>query len=361
MRSTSGMPNILTLLSPLIFFAGVSTAFSGTVSAEEKSASQNDAVPASLMQLPPASKYYSAYAFVVDKSARTLAVWQQTGTGLKKVVEVPADMGRNSGPKIARGDAKTPEGIYFLQTRLDPPQLEFKTYGKRAFTSDYPNFFDRTEGKTGDGIWLHSVPDEVPLTRGSKGCVVVRNDIILDLTKYIRLGRTPLLIQEKTELQSEPQVQKTSNELGAWIESWRSAWESKNMDQYISAYSQNFKSMHMNRDQWKRFKTHLGEQYKTISVKLSKPTVLTDRDRAVVRFLQEYTSDQHADFGEKVLFLKKDSGGYKIVGEQWTEETSQVAREEIEATTQGAQTQVHAPANTTANSNASTPQSAKAN
>ena len=82
-------------------------------------------------------------------------------------------------------------------------------------------------------------------------------------------------------------------------------------------------------------------------MKLSKPTVLTDRDRAVVRFLQEYTSDQHADFGEKVLFLKKEPNGFKIVGEQWTEETSQVAREEIEATTQ-TPTPVHAPANTTA-------------
>lgn len=285
------------------------------------------------MLLPPNSKYYSAYAFVVDKSARTLAVWQQTGTGLKKVAEVPADMGRNSGDKKSRGDAKTPEGIYFLQTQLDQPKLDFSKYGKRAFTSDYPNFFDRMEGKTGDGIWLHSVPDQVALTRGSSGCVVVRNDVILDLTKYIRLGRTPILIQNKTEMLPEAVVAKASNDLATWIESWRTAWEAKDMDRYIEAYSADFKSQHMNRDQWKAFKARLGEQYKTITVKLSKPTVLTDRDRAVVRFLQEYTSDQHADFGEKVLYLKREKTGFRIVGEQWTEETSQIAREEIEATT----------------------------
>ena len=328
------------VFSPLVI-SSVASAAPPVAKADERSASQSDAVPASLMQLPPASKYYSAYAFVVDKSARTLAVWQQTGTGLKKVVEVPADMGRNAGPKLSRGDAKTPIGIYFLQTRLDQPKLDFNVYGKRAFTSDYPNYFDRAEGRTGSGIWLHSVPDTVPLTRGSRGCVVVRNDVILDLTKYIRLGRTPILIEEKAVLLPEAQVEKSSAELASWIEGWRSAWESKNMDQYITSYSNDFKSMHMNRDQWKSFKTRLGAQYKQITVRLSKPTILTDRDRAVVRFLQEYTSDQHADFGEKVLFLRKEADGYKIVGEQWTEETSQVAREEIEATT-------HAPAATTA-------------
>ncbi len=314
--------------------------------AAEPTASQSEAVPASLMQLPPASKYYSAYAFVVDKSARTLAVWQQTGTGLKKITEVPADMGRNEGNKISRGDAKTPEGIYFLQTQLDQPKLDFSRYGKRAFTSDYPNYYDRREGKTGDGIWLHSVPDTVPLTRGSSGCVVVRNDIILDLTKYVRLGRTPILIENKTELASQNQVEKTSSDLQKWIEDWRSAWESKDMDRYIQAYSDDFKSQHMNKAQWKKFKTGLGNQYKTITVTLSNPTILSDRDRVVVRFLQQYTSDQHADFGEKVLYLKKESNGYRIVGEQWSEETSQVAKEEIEATTRASSTALIAPAST---------------
>ena len=334
MRSDSILAMILTLTSAAAFAAAPL----------ETPASQSDAVPASLMQLPPASKYYSAYAFVVDKSARTLAVWQQTGAGLKKVAEVPADMGRNSGDKVSRGDAKTPEGIYFLQTRLDNPQLDYKVYGKRAFTSDYPNYFDRMEGKTGNGIWLHAVPDQVALTRGSSGCVVVRNDVILDLTQYIRLGRTPILIENKTDLASQEQVAKTAEDLQKWVETWRTAWESKDMDHYIQAYSPNFKSQHMNRAKWKAFKTHLGEQYKQITVKLSRPTILTDRDRVVVRFLQEYTSDQHADFGEKVLYLKKESNGYRIVGEQWAEETSQVAREEIEATTHASSTALIAPA-----------------
>src|SRR3712207_1159794 len=52
---------------------------------------QNENVPTGLIQLPVSSNYYSPYAFVVDKAARTLSVWQQTPTGLKKVVSFPAD------------------------------------------------------------------------------------------------------------------------------------------------------------------------------------------------------------------------------------------------------------------------------
>jgi hypothetical protein len=91
--------------------------------------------------------------------------------------------------------------------------------------------------------------------------------------------------------------------------------------------------MNMNREQWKTYKTNLNSQYKTITVRLSKPAILADRDRVIVRFLQEYTSDQHADFGEKVLFVKRTGDQFKIVGEQWKRETSKIAREEIEATT----------------------------
>ncbi|RYZ71891.1 MAG: hypothetical protein EOP05_11580 [Proteobacteria bacterium] len=294
-------------------------------------------VPSALMQLPPASKYYSPYAFVVDKKERTLNVWQQTGAGLKKVAAYPADMGRTAGEKKSEGDHKTPEGIYFLQTRLEGPTLDFSLYGQRAFTTDYPNFFDRTEGKGGSGIWLHAVPDKVALTRGSRGCVVVRNDIIAELTQYVRLGRTPILIQTATQMAPVAEVTKTNADLNAWLESWRASWEAKNIDGYISAYSDDFKSMKMNREQWKSFKERLNSQYQQITVRLSRPTILIDRNRAIVRFLQEYTSDMHADFGEKVLYLKKEKDGFRIVGEEWKKETSQVAREEIEAT-QGAAT-----------------------
>jgi murein L,D-transpeptidase YafK len=286
-----------------------------------------------LLQLPASSHYYSSYAFVVDKAERKLSVWHQTGKGLREVANFPADLGKNTGDKRFVGDHKTPEGIYFLLEQLEGPTLDFKLYGQRAFTTDYPNLFDKMNGKTGYGIWLHAVPDNVPLTRGSRGCVVVRNDVIADLTQYIRLGRTPILIQERTSRVPVAELEKLNSELNDWLESWRSTWERKDLDKYISYYGDEFRALNMNRNQWRAYKSRLNSVYKDITVKISRPAIFADRNMAVIRFLQEYNSDQHSDFGEKVLYLKRTSDGYRIIGETWAQETSQIARQEIEATT----------------------------
>ena len=289
-----------------------------------------DSFPAGLVSIPAGSNYYSPYAFVVDKKARTLSVWQQIGSELKQVAFFPADLGKREGDKRAENDHKTPEGIYFLQERLEGNSLDFKQYGKRAFTTDYPNYFDRVDGKTGSGIWLHAVPDNVPLTRGSRGCVVVRNDVILDLTQYVKLGRTPILIQNQAETLNGAEREKRTADLTQWLESWRAAWASKDIDAYIAFYDDAFKSLNMNKEEWKAYKARLNAQYKTIGVKLSKPAIYADRDRAVIRFLQQYSSDTHSDFGEKTLFLRKRDGGYRIVGEAWTMDQSKLAKEEID-------------------------------
>lgn len=299
--------------------------------AQGSSQLETDRAPAGLVQIPQVTQYYSPYAFVVDKKARMLNVWQQTDSGLKRIAQFPADMGKKTGEKLSRGDHKTPEGIYFLQEKLEGTSLDFKLYGKRAFTTDYPNFFDRFDGKTGGGIWLHAVPDNVPLTRGSRGCVVVRNNVILDLTQYIRLGRTPIIIQEKEDLITQNDLKQASTELLQLIDGWKSAWEHKDIDAYIARYGDEFEWNKMNRDQYREYKAGLNERYKSIAVKISKPLIFAYKGRAVVRFLQEYTSDQHTDFGEKVLYLHKGAKGYQIVGETWAQESSQLAKQEIEA------------------------------
>jgi murein L,D-transpeptidase YafK len=289
--------------------------------------------PSSVLQIPMPTHFYSPYAFVVDKKARMLSVWQQTEEGLKRVAQFPADLGKKEGEKQNRGDSRTPEGIYFLQEKMEGASLDFNLYGKRAFTTDYPNFFDRLGGKTGNGIWLHAVPDHVPLTRGSKGCVVVRNDVILNLSQYVRLGRTPLIIGEKDDLLSESDLKKATSEINQWLESWRSAWEKKDLDSYIAKYGEEFKWLKMNRGQYREFKAGLNAKYQTIAVHISKPLIFAYKGRAVVRFLQQYTSDQHTDFGEKTLYLRRLKDNYQIIGETWAAESSQLAKEEIESST----------------------------
>src|SRR5690606_34992220 len=155
--------------------------------------SEMEKLPADLLQIS-GTEAFSKYVLLVDKKERKLMVFERNGETIKKIDEVPADIGKKNGNKTKQDDAKTPEGIYFFQKKLTQPEIPFSLYGKMAFTTDYPNLFDRRAQKTGYGIWLHSIPDDVPLTRGSRGCVVIRNNVLEKISSYIKLRETPIII-----------------------------------------------------------------------------------------------------------------------------------------------------------------------
>lgn len=275
-----------------------------------------DFVPVSLVKLGD-GPYFSSTAITVDKSQRKLIVWEMVNGEYEKRAEFPSDLGKMDGPKIARGDKRTPEGVYFLEKVLEGPALNFQEYGVRAFTTNYPNLFDRRDGKTGDGIWLHAIPDQVSLERGSRGCVVVRNDAILSLSKFIRVGQTPIIISDNIKMAPSEKIKSRANMVSAFIESWRQAWANKNIESYISHYDDAFESLKMDRKQWMLFKQGLNEKYQSINVTLSQPVVLEYNGRIIVKTLQQYKSDLKEDFGEKVLYLEHKGDSLKIVAEEW--------------------------------------------
>ncbi|MCB0363860.1 MAG: L,D-transpeptidase family protein [Bdellovibrionaceae bacterium] len=261
---------------------------------------------------------FSPYAFIVDKSTRTLTIWKYEAGNLTPVAVYPSDMGRKPGDKTVLGDLKTPEGIYFFQSRYEGGQLDFNEYGSRAFTMDYPNFFDLMENKTGSGIWLHAIPETKSLLRGSRGCVVVRDEVIQKITDFITLKKTPIVIQEKVTYITPDDLKGRRQSLNRWIDGWRKSWEAKDINSYIAYYGDQFKSLGMDRGQWREYKENLNSKYKSISVRISEPLIVVHDDEAVVRFIQAYQSDFKEDVGEKTLYLRKDgSGQYRILGEQW--------------------------------------------
>ncbi len=276
-------------------------------------------VPSGIIQLGNGS-YYNPFAIIVDKKARTLAVWKQNDDAtLEKVIEYPSDIGKLSGNKSKLGDHRTPEGIYFIQKMMEGPGLPFELYGKRAFTLDYPNLFDQRAGKTGSGIWLHAIPDTETLERGSRGCVVVRNDAILALSKYITVSdKTPVMIYNEVHYQSQDEKKKQSLEVETLLAKWLNAWKAENIDEYMDFYSDNFYALKMNKTKWRQYKTELAEKYEDIQVNLYSPLVLEHTGGFIVKALQQYRSSAFEDFGEKVLYIEKTETGLKIVAEQWS-------------------------------------------
>ncbi len=268
--------------------------------------------------------------FIADKESRTLTVWSHGADTPALVGAYPMDIGKNLGDKVASGDQKTPEGIYFFQEKLEGPTLNFSEYGKRAFTLDYPNFFDQLAGKTGNGIWLHSVPETKSLLRGSRGCVVVRNEIIEKLTPLISLKNTPMLILDRVNYVDPKILLSSRSSLQNWIQEWKTAWESKNIDTYIDHYDEHFKALRMNKKTWRRYKEGLNEKYSHIKVTVREPFFVMKQDEAIINFIQDYDSNSLKDIGTKTLYVKKDAEGkFKILTEVWAPASADLLAQKV--------------------------------
>lgn len=290
-----------------------------------------DSLPAPLLQISE-TEAFSKYVFLVDKNQRKLSVFERFGEKIRKVEEYPADIGKNGGNKTKRDDHKTPEGIYFLEQKLSQPKIPFNLYGELAFTTNYPNLFDQRERKTGSGIWLHAIPDSVPLTRGSRGCVVVRNDVIKKLADYIKLRETPILIFDEVNYLSKDEHEKRRLSLNSFVENWRKAWENNDLEKYMSFYDRDFKAPGFNFQTWKNHKANLKNKYQYTKIHLSQPYIVQHNDQLLVKTLQRYESDQHIDYGVKTIYALKNGDGYKIIREEWTpfsekEVTAAITRE----------------------------------
>ncbi|MCB0348458.1 MAG: L,D-transpeptidase family protein [Bdellovibrionales bacterium] len=276
--------------------------------------------------------YYPPYVITVDKSRKKLSVWKTDVYPYQLVKEYDSDQGQNAGAKMASGDKKTPEGIYFFNEQKDGYKVNFDLYGVRIFTMDYPNLFDKRAGKTGYGIWLHAVPDTVPLSRGSRGCVVIRNDDILEISNNITLKKTPILVFNHLDMMPLKEHKKLAGGLEAFIKSWQNAWESKDITSYMSHYAEDFYSSRMNKEKWQSYKQKLNTTYEKISVSFSDPVIYEVDGNILVRSLQRYSSDQHEDFGEKFLYIQRKQGlGFKIVAEEWSPVEKDIVQAELGA------------------------------
>lgn len=269
----------------------------------------------------PADDRFAKYFFIVGKKERTLWVLEREGEKLKILENFETDIGKNQGEKTKANDHKTPTGIYFLQKHLTQPEIPFNLYGSQAFTTDYPNVFDKRDAKTGSGIWLHAVPDTVALTRGSRGCVVVRNDVIKKLAKYVLLGQTPLVIFNEVKFLSFEEHQNLRKKFLDFFERWKETWANQDVDSYIRFYDSTFKNDQMDYDRWYKHKKKMKALYSSIQVELSPPLIISNKDQVVLRTLQKYKSNLHEDFGEKTIHARgtPDDGlyGFKIIREDW--------------------------------------------
>jgi len=272
-------------------------------------AEKTNLVPAPFLKWPEKG---SDHAILVDKSQQKVFIYRKDAPS-SPVKTYSCSTGENDGKKSKQNDRKTPEGIYFFVNVFEQKDLA-PIYGTRAFPLDYPNPVDRREGRDGYGIWFHGL--NKPLKpRDTNGCVALENNDIDDLSSYIKLNDTPVVISSKAEFIEPERLKKEREDLERLVEGWRKAWEEKQVDKYMSYYSPQFTSGKKDWKAWKEYKARLARQYKEIRVNLDNLALFRNDGTAMAVFNQQYTTSAFDSKGIKRLFLQQNSSQWKIIGE----------------------------------------------
>jgi murein L,D-transpeptidase YafK len=207
------------------------------------------ALPRQFLTLPAATRH----AVAVDASRARLYLFRQGRNGLELAASHYVSLGRAGVKKQAEGDQRTPLGVYFITSRLFERQLN-AFYGPAALPLNYPNQYDRRQGRTGSQIWLHGVPRESysRAPQATDGCVVLANDDLERLLQQIEPIGTPVVIAERLEWVTEQQAAGERHAALKLLEAWRRAKSTGDLSRLAGFYSPRFASGTGDRGQWLR-------------------------------------------------------------------------------------------------------------
>jgi murein L,D-transpeptidase YafK len=150
------------------------------------------------------------------------------------------------------------------------------------------------------------------------GCVVLANADLDALSKKLQIGLTPVIISEQVEWLSLDDWNAERNALNAEIGRWRSDWESRDTERYLSHYSKKFSTDNENFSDWGRHKRQVNGGKTWIKVNLSNFSVFRNPGKdelVVVTFDQDYRSNNLSNTMKKRQYWTKEGGKWRIVYE----------------------------------------------
>ena len=260
------------------------------------------------------------HVLVVDASAATLYVYENQGNKFEYVADFYASIGKKGVGKEKEGDKKTPLGVYKITKKI-PSEKVSNFYGAGAFPINYPNKWDRLNGKGGYGIWLHGSPWETYSRppQASDGCVVLNNQDFDRLSKFINpIKGTPVIIAERIEWSSKTALSQKRDTLINLISNWRRDWESLDTEKYLSNYSEEFFDGKLSYRSWAQKKRKINSHKKWIKVKIDNVSMSLypgNKEMLVVNFTQKYSSNNLSDTMSKLQYWIKEKSGWRILYE----------------------------------------------
>jgi murein L,D-transpeptidase YafK len=252
------------------------------------------------------------YVIAVDKSQQKVMVYRTDNLLVPEKVYM-CTTGENDGPKTKKNDRKTPEGIYFF-TKSYVSETLSPIYGSRALPINYPNLIDQMEGKEGYGIWFHGTNKPI-IPNDTNGCISFENKDIEELATLIKVFETPIIISSRIEMASPADIEKEKEEITEIIENWRTAWQDRDIERYMSFYNRNFSSGGKNWREWKKNKSRIADKINHIIVDVDDLRLLTADGVVLATFKQTYSTPEFTTRGKKMLYLTKNSDQWKILVE----------------------------------------------
>ena len=272
-----------------------------------------DNPPAPLLQLAKSQ----SHVLVVDMTRSRLFVYANDLGRPRYVTDFYVSLGLNGSEKRAEGDQKTPLGVYRITARRE--QLP-DFYGPGAYPIDYPNDWDRIQGRKGHGIWLHGTPSTTYARppRATDGCIVLTNEDFARVSKFVDVTVTPVVIVDRLEWREPSRWDKERDEFTAAMNRWKADWESRDMERYFSHYATSFRVERGGMGGWKaaKRKGNTGKEWIKVGMEdvsfFAYPGV---QDLIVLTYTQDYRSSNFSNRTQKRLYWIREDGRWRIVHE----------------------------------------------
>ncbi len=204
-------------------------------------------LPSGFLLLPSQTKH----AIAIDASHARLYLFENRASGLTLVADYYISVGKLGVEKQLEGDMRTPLGVYYITSQLDPKTLK-DYYGSGALPINYPNVLDIKRGKTGKGIWLHGTPpgqfSRPPLA--SDGCVVLANADLNHIIKAVEIRSTPVLIANQLKWVAPLSTQAQTRQFESQFSAWQKAKSSGSMAQVTNFYATDFSTSGKSLTDW---------------------------------------------------------------------------------------------------------------
>lgn len=208
---------------------------------------QPGTIPSQFLAVSPKTRH----AIAIDASRSRLYLFENSETGLKLVSDYYISVGKAGTSKSVEGDQRTPLGVYFITSNLDPKSLK-DFYGSGALPINYPNILDTKRGKTGGGIWLHGTPPDQfsRAPQSSDGCVVLTNPDLSHIIRTVEVRSTPVVIATELKWVAPQSLRAETKPFEDTLFAWRDTKSAGDLNRLLSYYTTDFNSFGKTLAQW---------------------------------------------------------------------------------------------------------------